>query len=187
MMRRQEASREKQYVRSPSIVTGQPLSFRPSRPSNVSVCSSGDVLLVIGECQPRSSSSGTSSVFISASAPSARGCHVRDPGLCLRDATSSSTIVRGDAAKQQQRSRLSHLVLNHHNLEDISAMTGITDLPIEIFTDYILSFLPVSDILHLAQTCRVSTRSTTKVSRFDAELYSSSRLYAQMTRSGRSA
>ena len=31
MMRRQEASREKQYVRSPSIVTGQPLSFRPSR------------------------------------------------------------------------------------------------------------------------------------------------------------
>ncbi|KAL1723026.1 regulator of chromosome condensation 1/beta-lactamase-inhibitor protein II [Schizophyllum commune] len=33
-------------------------------------------------------------------------------------------------------------------------MTGITDLPIEIFTDYILSFLPVSDILHLAQTCR---------------------------------
>ena len=66
-------------------------------------------------------------------------------------------------------------------------MTGITDLPIEIFTDYILSFLPVSDILHLAQTCRVSTRSTTKLSRFDGDSYSSSRLYAQMTRSGRFA
>ncbi|KAL1747612.1 regulator of chromosome condensation 1/beta-lactamase-inhibitor protein II [Schizophyllum fasciatum] len=33
-------------------------------------------------------------------------------------------------------------------------MTVITELPIEIFTDYVLSFLPAIDILHLAQTCK---------------------------------
>lgn len=33
-------------------------------------------------------------------------------------------------------------------------MAGLTELPVEIFTDYILPFLPVSDILRLAQTCK---------------------------------